>query len=103
MGVARPRHSRDRVVWRTSLRFGPTPPIELGIHLYLLLTVIGVSWLLGGLVLPRLFPGWTGAAYWAVAGAVALLDCLAGLGHELGHAVVAAPPPGRGGPQTPHR
>jgi Zn-dependent protease len=82
-------HRRDRVVWRTWLRLGPTPPIELGVHLYLLLTLLGVSWLLGGLILPRLFPGWNGLAYWGVAGAVALLDCLAGLVHELGHAVVA--------------
>ena len=58
-------------------------------HLYLVLTVACVGGLLATLILPRFFPGWSPLTYWAVAAGVAALDGLAGLVHELGHAIVA--------------
>jgi Zn-dependent protease len=63
--------------------------VELSLHLFWVLTLLGVIWLLALGFLPRVFPGWTPAAYWLVASSVALTDSIAGLVHELGHAVVA--------------
>jgi Zn-dependent protease len=86
------RHRRgvtDSVLWRTWFSLGAGQRIELGFHLYAVLTLVGLSGLLALLILPRLFQDWHPLAYWSVGGAIALLDCLAGLVHELGHAVVA--------------
>jgi Zn-dependent protease len=77
------------VVWRGRLRLGSRHKIELSLHLFFVLTLIAVTWLLALTLFPRFFPGWAPAAYWLVAVAVALTDSLAGLVHELGHAVVA--------------
>jgi Zn-dependent protease len=79
----------DRVVWRTWLHLGKAQRVELSVHLYLVLTTLAVSWLLATLVLPRFFPGWSITTYWLVGGAIAVLDGIAGLFHELGHAIVA--------------
>src|SRR5438105_1270458 len=51
--------------------------------------MLGVTWLLALGLLPGLFPGWHPGVYWLVASTVALTDSVAGLVHELGHAVVA--------------
>jgi Zn-dependent protease len=77
------------VLWRGELRFGETYHIELSLHLSFILTLVVVTWLLALALFPKFFPGWTPAAYWLVATAVALTDGLAGLIHELGHAVAA--------------
>jgi Zn-dependent protease len=87
----RPRTTTtDYVLWRTWLSLGVTQRVELSVHLYLVLTVATITVLLGAVVLPQLFPGWSVAVYWLVGVSVATLDCLAGLAHELGHALVAA-------------
>src|SRR5205085_6117133 len=52
-------------------------------------TVVVVTWVLAQAFFPRLFPGWPAQSYWLVAFAVAATDGLAGLLHELGHAIVA--------------
>jgi Zn-dependent protease len=87
------RHRRPAVntgvVWRVYLHLGGSHKLELSLHLFFLLTVVAVTWLLGQAVLPRMFPGWALGAYWSVALAVALTDSAAGLLHELGHAVAA--------------
>jgi Zn-dependent protease len=77
------------VVWHGSLRLGATRQVEVSIHAGFVLTLLGVTWLLANALFPRLFPGWTPLAYWLVASAVAAVDALAGLLHELGHAGVA--------------
>jgi len=63
--------------------------IFLELHLGWLLTLVVVTWLLAQSLFPQLFPGWVPIVYWAVALSVALIDCLAGLLHELGHAAAA--------------
>lgn len=65
------------------------PRIELNLHLFFPVTLVAVTLLLALALLPTLFPGWQAAGYWLVAAAVAALDAVAGLVHELGHAVVA--------------
>jgi Zn-dependent protease len=77
------------MLWRGRVRLDAGRHIELSIHVGFVLTLLGVAWLLAEVLFPRLFPGWTGTAYWVVAAAVALTDSLAGLLHELGHAVMA--------------
>jgi Zn-dependent protease len=77
------------MLWSGWLRVGDHHQIELNLHLYFGLTLVAVTWLLAVAVLPRLFPGWSPAAYWLVALAVAVMDGLAALLHELGHAGVA--------------
>jgi Zn-dependent protease len=79
------------LVWRAGFRLGTTHKIELNLHVHFVLTMLVVSWVLALAFLPRLFPGWPPAAYWlvAMAMAVAVTDSVAGLLHELGHAVVA--------------
>jgi Zn-dependent protease len=79
----------DGVLWRGWLRLGGSQRIELSLHLFCVLTLFGVTWLLALGLLPRLFPGWPPTAYWLVASSVALIDGIAGLAHELGHAAVA--------------
>jgi Zn-dependent protease len=71
------------------LRLGAEHYVEVDLHLGWLLTLLAVIWLLAQALLPTMFPGWLPAAYWGVAASVALMDCLAGLVHELGHALVA--------------
>jgi len=87
------RHRRppasDSVLWRTRFGIGSDRRIELNLHLFFVLTMVTVTWLLALAFFPRFFPGWEPAAYWFVAIAVALIDSLAGLLHELGHAIVA--------------
>jgi Zn-dependent protease len=63
--------------------------IELNLHLFFVLTLVSVTWLLAVGLLPHLFPRWQPALYWLVAGTVAVTDCIAALAHELGHAAVA--------------
>jgi Zn-dependent protease len=80
---------RDAVVWRGRVWLGGSHRTELNLHLWFIPTLVGVIWLLALGLLPHLFPGWNPSAYWLVASTVALTDSLAGLVHELGHAVVA--------------
>jgi Zn-dependent protease len=77
------------MLWSGWLHVGNHHRIELNLHPYLVLTLAAVTWLLAQGLLPRVFPGWPTASYWLVGGAVALLDALAALLHELGHAGVA--------------
>jgi Zn-dependent protease len=77
------------VLWRCWVQVGKNHRIELSLHAFFVVTLLTVTWLLALTLFPRLFPGWTPAAYWLVATAVALTDSLAGLLHELGHALVA--------------
>jgi Zn-dependent protease len=77
------------MVWRGRFQFGDSHSIELGLHLWFVLTLLAVIWLLGAACFPLLFPGWPVGSYWLVAVAVALTDSMAGLLHELGHAAVA--------------
>src|SRR5436853_1611497 len=87
------RHRRpstsDSVLWRGRFGFGIGRRIELNLHLFFVLTLVAVTWLLALAFFPRFFPGWQPAAYWFVAVAVAVFDGVAGLLHELGHAIVA--------------
>jgi len=87
------RHRRpsanDSVLWRGRFGLGTGRRIELNLHLAFILTLVVVTWLLALAFFPRFFPGWPPAAYWLVAVAVAVFDGVAGLLHELGHAVVA--------------
>jgi Zn-dependent protease len=87
------RHRRppttDSVLWRGRFGFGTDRRIELNLHLFFVLTLVIVTWLLALAFFPRFFPGWQPAAYWFVAIAVAVFDSVAGLLHELGHAMVA--------------
>jgi Zn-dependent protease len=87
------RHHRPAwtgwLVWRGRVGLWAQHSVELDLHLAWLLTHLVVMWLLGALLLPRLFHDWPAAAYWAVAASVALTDSIAGLVHELGHAVAA--------------
>jgi Zn-dependent protease len=77
------------VLWSGQLHVGEHHHIEVNLHLLFALTMVAVTWLLAEAFLPRVFPGWSPAAYWLVGSAVAILDGLAGLLHELGHAAVA--------------
>jgi Zn-dependent protease len=79
----------DEVVCGTRLTTGRGRRIELSVHPLLLLTVGAITWLLAAVLLPRMFPGWDPVLYWLVASSVAVMDCLAALAHELGHAAVA--------------
>jgi Zn-dependent protease len=83
------RGSRPSLLWSGWLRVGNHHQIELNLHLFFGLTLVLLAALLAQACLPRLFPGWPTASYWLVAAAVALVDGLAGLLHELGHAGVA--------------
>jgi Zn-dependent protease len=83
------RRPIDPVVWRGRLGLGRGQHIELNLHVAWVVTLVGVTWLLALMLLPRLFPGWNAGLYWIVACSVALTDSLVGLAHELGHAVVA--------------
>src|SRR5438270_1571615 len=78
----------DGVVWRGWLCFGGSHRIQLSFHVFFVVTIVAVTYLLAGF-LPRVFPGWDGTVYWRVAAAVTLTDNLVGLLHELGHAAAA--------------
>jgi Zn-dependent protease len=80
---------RDGVVWQGWFPVGGNRRIELSLHLLCVLTLVSVTWTLAVALLPRMFPGWQPAVYWGVGLTVALVDALAGLVHELGHAVMA--------------
>jgi Zn-dependent protease len=71
------------------LHVGASHKIEVNLHLLWVLSMLAVTWFLALGLLPRLFPGWQPGAYWIVGTSVALIDSLAGLFHELGHALVA--------------
>ena len=79
----------DGVVWRGWLRFGGSHRIQLSLHVFFVVTIVAVTYMLAAAFLPRMFPGWAGAVYWLVAVAVTLTDSLVGLLHELGHAAAA--------------
>ena len=86
------RHRRrggSSLLWRGRLRLLGAHHVDLELHLGWLFTLVAITWLLGQALLPLLFPGWLPAAYWGVAATVALIDCLAGILHELGHAAAA--------------
>jgi Zn-dependent protease len=85
----RQHRANDGVVWRGWFRLGKSHEIELSLHLFFVLTVLVVTSVLAQVFFPRFFPGWTTVVYWLVAISVTLTDSLAGLLHELGHAVVA--------------
>jgi Zn-dependent protease len=77
------------VVWRCWLRFGGRQRIELSLHVFFVVTVLAVTYLLANAFLPRVFPAWDRTVYWLVAATVVLTDSLAALLHELGHAAAA--------------
>jgi Zn-dependent protease len=77
------------VLWSGWLRVGDHHRIELNLHVFFALTMLAVTCLLAQALLPRFFPTWQPSAYWLVGAAVAAMDGLAGLLHELGHAGVA--------------
>jgi Zn-dependent protease len=77
------------LLWSGWLHVGDRHRIEVNLHLFFALNMVAVTWVLAQALLPRLFPGWPPSAYWLVAIAVAVMDGLAGLLHELGHAGVA--------------
>lgn len=77
------------MLWRGRVRFPAGRHLELNVHTAFVLTVVGVSGVLAQAILPRLFPGWAPIAYWGVGTSVALVDAIAGLLHELGHALAA--------------
>jgi Zn-dependent protease len=79
----------DGVVWQGWFPLGASRRIELSLHLFGVLTLVAVTWLLAIAFLPHTFPGWRPSSYWMVASAVAVTDGLAGLVHELGHAIIA--------------
>jgi len=87
------RHPRrgapQSLLWSGWLHIGNHHRIELNLHVCFGLTLVAVTFLLAQACLPKLFPGWPTASYWLVGAAVAGLDGLAGLFHELGHAGVA--------------
>jgi Zn-dependent protease len=83
------RGDDDGVIFRARLRLGRGQHVELGLHLYFLLTLVVVTSLLGQALLPTFFPDWAPRSYWLVAATVALIDSVAGLSHELGHAAAA--------------
>jgi Zn-dependent protease len=83
------RRQFDRVLWRGRLGLGGSHGIELSLHVGFVLTLVTVTWLLASALFPYLFPGWQPGLYWLVATGVALLDSLAALAHEMGHAVMA--------------
>jgi|SRR5579859_3468615 len=87
------RHRRlfagDGVLWRGRFSLATGRTIELNVHLFFVFTVVTVTGLLAVALFPRFFPGWHAASYWFVAVAVTGTDSVAGLLHELGHAVVA--------------
>lgn len=85
----RQRGADDGVVWRGWLHLGKSHEIELSLHLFFVLTIVVVTSVLAQLFFPRFFPGWTTVVYWLVALSVTLTDSLAGLLHELGHALAA--------------
>lgn len=89
LAVSSRHHHLDRVLWRGLFDLGGSHRIELHLHFLWVLTVLAVTWVLALAVLPHVFPGWPPGAYWLVASSVALIDSLAGLAHELGHAVAA--------------
>jgi Zn-dependent protease len=87
-----PRHPRtggSSLLWRGRLRLVGAHHLDLELHPRWLLTLVAITWLLGQALLPVLFPHWPRAAHWGVAATVALIDCLAGVLHELGHAAAA--------------
>ncbi|HET6314809.1 MAG TPA: M50 family metallopeptidase [Chloroflexota bacterium] len=77
------------ILWRIDLPTGKNGQFELRLHVLFVLTALCVTFLLARTLFPAMFPGWASASYWLVALAVTLIDGLAGLLHELGHAVVA--------------
>jgi Zn-dependent protease len=79
----------DGVLWRGWFHLGSSHKIELSLHLFFVLTVVVVTSVLAFAFFPHVFPGWPTHSYWLVAIAVAATDSLAGLLHELGHAIVA--------------
>ncbi len=83
------RRPADGVLWQGSLGLPGNQQIELSLHVAWLATVVGVTSALGVAILPNLFPGWDPSVYWLVGSSVALLDTVAGLAHELGHAFMA--------------
>jgi len=83
------RRPIDPVLWRGNVGFGRLHRIELNLHVGFVLTLVSITWVLALALFPYLFPGWHPGLYWLVATSVALTDSLAGLAHELGHAVVA--------------
>src|SRR5579864_4889336 len=88
-GIRLPCAGRGGVVWRGWFPLGASHRIELSLHFFCVLSLVAVTWLLAQAFLPHVFPGWQPAVYWWVASSVALTDGLAGLAHELGHAVMA--------------
>ncbi len=89
LGHHRRGHGGSALVWRGRLRLSRAHTVEVELHLAWLLTMCTIAWLLAQALLPRLFPSWLPAAYWAVALSVAITDSAAGLIHELGHALAA--------------
>jgi Zn-dependent protease len=75
-------------LWRRRLWLGPGHRVELAVHVGWVVTPLLLTCVLAQLALPALFPGWEVGAYWLVAAWVAVADTLAGLLHELGHAMV---------------
>jgi Zn-dependent protease len=70
-------------------RIGRLAGVELSIHPSWLVIAFLITYSLAVAQFPRQFPGWSGAQYWVVAGATAVLFFASVLAHELSHAVVA--------------
>jgi Zn-dependent protease len=82
-------------LWRKPLWLAPGHRVELAAHLGSLVTPLVVTCLLAQVALPGLFHGWAIGAYWLVAAWIAVVDSLAGVLHELGHAVTTLAHGGR--------
>jgi Zn-dependent protease len=73
----------------SSFSIGRIFGIRIALHPSWLVIAFLVTFSLASASLPRNFPGWDTALYWAVAGVVALLFFGSVLAHELSHALVA--------------
>ena len=73
----------------SSFSIGSIAGIRIALHPSWLVIAFLVTFSLATASLPRSFPGWEPAAYWAIAGLVALLFFGSVLAHELSHALVA--------------
>jgi Zn-dependent protease/CBS domain-containing protein len=72
-----------------SLRVARLLGVDINIHVSWLFIALLVTYMLAAVQFPFLYPGWSTAEYWAVAGVTAFLFFASVLAHELSHAVVA--------------
>jgi len=74
---------------RQSIRIGRVFGIDIGLHpsWFVIFAIVTYSMAVGEL--PRSFPGWEPAMYWAIGAVISILFFSSVLAHELSHAVVA--------------